>query len=154
MKLHHYKTTTFWTGNTGKGTESYRGYERAHTISAEGKIEINASSDPVFMGDRSKYNPEELLLASISSCHMLWYLHLCADAGIIVTAYIDHASATMTEDDEGGGRFSEAILHPVVTLADASNKERALALHIEAHKKCFIANSCNFPVKHEAVCEG
>ena len=153
MKQHHYKTTVTWTGNTGKGTESYRGYERAHTISAEGKIDIAASSDPAFLGDTTKYNPEELLLASLSSCHMLWWLHLCADAGIIVTAYSDHATGTMTEDPVGGGRFTEVVLHPVAVITDSSKKETALALHEEANKKCFISNSCNFPVRHEGVCE-
>ena len=152
MKQHHYKTTVTWTGNTGKGTESYRGYERAHTISAAGKIDIAASSDPAFLGDKTKYNPEELLLASLSSCHMLWWLHLCSDAGIIVTAYSDHASGTMEENASGGGHFAEVVLHPVATITDASKKEKALALHEEANKKCFIANSCNFPVKHEAIC--
>ena len=135
MKQHHYKTTLTWTGNTGKGTESYRGYERAHTISAEGKMDIAASSDPAFLGDKTKYNPEELFLGSISSCHMLWWLHLCADAGIIVTAYADRAEGTMVEDPVGGGRFTEVVLHPVATITDASKKEKALALHEEANKQ-------------------
>lgn len=152
MKDHQYKTNITWTGNTGKGTETYRGYERSHTVSTEGKPDILMSSDPAFSGDRGKYNPEDLLLISLSSCHMLWYLHLCADAGIVVTDYTDDASGTMTEDNEGG-RFTEVILHPQVKITDAAQKEKALALHVEAHKKCFIANSCNFPVRHEAVCD-
>lgn len=148
MKQHHYKTNIEWTGNTGSGTVSYKGYERSHTVSVEGKEKIYASSDTPFMGDGSKYNPEDFLLASLSSCHMLWYLHLCSDAGIIVTAYTDAAEGTMTEDP-AGGRFTEVILHPVVTITDPGRREDAMRLHDDAHKKCFIANSCNFPVKHQ-----
>ena len=149
-KNHHYKTNIEWTGNTGSGTVSYRGYERSHTISVEGKKDIAASSDAAFCGDISKHNPEDLLLASLSSCHMLWYLHLCADAGIIVTAYTDTAEGIMTEDSNGG-RFTEVTLHPVVTITDENRREEALRLHDPAHRKCFIANSCNFSVKHEPV---
>ncbi|MEJ7610997.1 MAG: OsmC family protein [Ferruginibacter sp.] len=152
MKQHHYNTRITWTGNTGKGTESYKGYERNHTISIEGKQEIAASSDPAFSGDAAKHNPEDLLLASLSSCHMLWYLHLCADNGIVVTAYSDHAEGTMTED-AAGGRFTEVILHPVVTVSDETKKDRANELHNDAHQKCFIANSCNFLIQHEPVCK-
>jgi len=148
-KLHHYKTTIQWTGNRGEGTSGYRNYDRAHTISVENKAVINGSSDPAFMGDASRHNPEDLLLASLSSCHMLWYLHLCADNGIIVTAYTDNATGIM-EENEQGGRFTEVTLHPLVMIKDASMIEKARELHAAANKKCFIANSCNFPVKHEA----
>ena len=149
-KLHHYKTTVEWTGNRGEGTSGYRSYDRAHTIQVDNKAVINGSSDPAFMGDASRYNPEDLLLASLSSCHMLWYLHLCADNGIIVMEYADHATGTM-EEDENGGQFKEVTLHPFVLVADSSMIEKAGALHKEAHQKCFIANSCNFPVNHEAT---
>lgn len=147
-KEHHYKTNIEWTGNSGTGTSSYKGYERSHVISIEGKQKIFASSDTPFNGDATKHNPEDFLLASLSSCHMLWYLHLCSDAGIIVTAYTDNAEGTMTEDP-AGGHFTEVALHPVVTITDESRKDEAMRLHDEAHKKCFIANSCNFPVRHE-----
>ena len=145
MKQHHYNIEVTWTGNTGEGTTSYTGYKRDHTISAEGKENIFASSDPAFKGDASKYNPEELFLASISTCHMLWFLHLAADAGIIVESYIDKAEAIM-EEWGSGGKFKEVILHPEISLKDESKRELLNSIHEEAHKACFIANSCNFPI--------
>lgn len=148
-KEHHYQAAITWTGNKGTGTQSYRAYERDHTIELAGKAPIYASSDPAFRGDPRRHNPEELLLASLASCHMLWYLHLCADQGIVVTGYQDQASGTMTESPDGSGRFIRVLLRPVVTLADPSQATQALALHAEANKKCFIANSCNFPVEHQ-----
>ena len=150
-KEHKYSAKIIWTGNTGKGTESYRGYKRSHEIAVNNKKTIEASSDPAFMGDEEKHNPEELFLSSLSSCHMLWYLHLCANAGIIVTAYSDEATGIMTEDDAGGGRFTEVILRPFVTIDNDLNITKATKLHDEANKKCFIANSCNFPVRHIPV---
>jgi len=148
-KTHHYNATIFWTGNRGTGTSGYRDYERSHTVSIEGKADILASSDPSFRGDNTKHNPEELFVASLSSCHMLWYLHLCADAGIVVTAYEDNAEGTMAENADGSGQFVEVILRPRVTFADPSQSEKAQNLHNEAHKMCFIARSCNFPVRHK-----
>jgi organic hydroperoxide reductase OsmC/OhrA len=150
-KEHHYAITTEWTGNTGTGTKTYASYERSHNLSIENKKTIFMSSDPAFRGDRTKHNPEDLLLASLSSCHMLWYLHLCADAGVVVISYTDHAEGTMQET-ENGGHFSSVTLHPVVKVAEASMIEKANALHHEANKKCFIANSCNFPVHHVPSC--
>jgi organic hydroperoxide reductase OsmC/OhrA len=151
-KQHHYTATIKWTGNKGEGTTKYDAYERSHTWSVEGKPDIACSSDIPFRGDARKHNPEDMLLASLSSCHMLWYLHLCADAGVIVVDYIDNPKGTMAQVEGGGGHFEEVVLHPVVTVADASMIEKANALHDEAHKKCFIANSCNFPVRHEVEC--
>ncbi|MCE3294566.1 MAG: OsmC family peroxiredoxin [Crocinitomicaceae bacterium] len=147
MKLHHYTLQITWTGNTGTGTSGYRNYERSHTIQAENKVTLEASSDPAFRGDASKYNPEELLLASLSSCHMLWFLHLCADKGIIVTAYEDRPTGIL---DEGSGRFTEATLNPIATINDPARLAELEGIHHEAHKLCFIANSVNFPVKHVA----
>lgn len=151
MKNHHYKTTIHWTGNKGTGTSGYRDYERSHTISAENKVVIEGSSDPAFRGDRTKYNPEEMLLSSLSSCHMLWYLHFCSEAGIIVTEYTDEASGIMAETASGSGHFTEVTLHPRVTVAEASMIEKAEQLHHKANEYCFIANSVNFPVKHIPV---
>ena len=147
MKEHHYHTNLQWTGNTGKGTETYRGYERAHVISVQGKPDIACSSDPSFRGDRSKYNPEEMFLASLSSCHMLWFLHLCSDAGVVVLEYTDSATGTMIESDDGNGKFKEVILHPHVKVKEEWMMEKVNALHDKAHHFCFIANSCNFPVQ-------
>ncbi len=144
---HHYAATITWTGNNGEGTAKYDVYERSHTLSIDGKPDILCSSDTPFRGDGSKHNPEDALLYSLSSCHMLWYLHLCADAGVIVTAYTDNATGVLTMGDPA--RFTEVILHPVVTVKDASMIDKANALHDMAHKKCFIANSVNFPVTHQ-----
>ena len=145
---HRYSVTVTWTGNTGTGTSTYRSYERAHEISAEGKPAIGASSDPVFRGDRTRWNPEELLVAALSSCHQLWYLHLCADAGIVVVEYVDHAEGVMEETPDGAGQFARVMLRPTVTIS-AGDAARAKELHHEAHAKCFIARSVNFPVECE-----
>lgn len=149
QKRHHYAARSEWTGNLGEGTASYRAYSRDHVITAAGKPELLGSSDPAFRGDASRWNPEDLLLASLASCHMLWYLHLCAEAKIVVLVYGDDALGTMVETADGGGRFEEAVLRPQATLAAGGDVARALALHEEAHRLCFIANSVNFPVRIE-----
>ncbi|NUN99091.1 MAG: OsmC family protein [Saprospiraceae bacterium] len=150
---HHYRLTLQWTGNKGTGTSHYRAYERSHTIIADNKVEILGSSDPAFRGDPTKHNPEELLVAALSSCHMLSYLHLCAVAGVVVTAYVDQASGTMVETADGGGHFTEVTLNPVVTVAEPAMMEKANALHGKASEVCFIANSVNFPVHHRPTCK-
>lgn len=146
---HHYKATIKWTGNKGEGTTDYRTYERTHIVSIDNKTDILGSSDPAFRGDKTKHNPEDLLLSSLSACHMLWYLHLCAEAGIIVTDYLDNATGIMTEISNGGGRFTEVTLNPAVTVADPSMIDKANELHKKANELCFIANSVNFPVRHQ-----
>jgi organic hydroperoxide reductase OsmC/OhrA len=151
MKQHHYKVTVVWTGNEGRGTASYGGYSRAHLITALGKPPIEGSSDPAFRGDPARWNPEELLLASLAACHKLWYLHLCAASGICVTAYEDTAEAIMAEAADGSGRFISAILRPRVTVAAGCDLVLAEALHGRAHEMCFIARSMNFPVQHHPV---
>lgn len=151
MKEHTYKTTIRWTGNTGSGTSAYRSYARSHLIQTDHKPAIPGSSDPDFLGDGSVYNPEELLVASLAACHMLWYLHLCAEGGVIVTAYEDDAAGMMAQDPAGGGRFTRVVLHPVVTIQDPSMADRSIAFHEKARQLCFIANSVNFPVDCEPV---
>lgn len=151
IREHHYNVSLSWTGNTGKGTAGYREYERSYTVQVNGKPGIYGSSDPLFRGDRGKYNPEELLVASLSSCHMLWYLHLCAEAGIVVVDYSDNAIGTMEETDNGGGKFKEVILNPFVVITDESQIETAIELHTRANELCFIASSVNFPVHHRPV---
>jgi organic hydroperoxide reductase OsmC/OhrA len=147
---HHYQTRTEWTGNLGSGTSHYAAYTRNHLLQAPGKSsQILGSSDPAFRGDPSRYNPEELLVASLSACHMLWFLHLCAVNEVVVLEYLDEATGIMEETANGGGHFSEVTLYPQVKLADAAMIERAKPLHAKANELCFIANSCNFPVKHE-----
>lgn len=149
MGTHHYEADIVWTGNTGLGTATYKDYERAHEVRIEGKPTIPGSSDPSFRGDRTRYNPEELLVASLSQCHMLWFLHLASVNGVVVTDYRDHATGTMAEHPDGSGRFTEVVLNPVVTVADPETREKAQALHEKAHALCFIAASVNFPVRHE-----
>lgn len=149
-RTHVYATRTEWTGNDGEGTRTYRSYRRDHTLEAPGKAPILASSDPQFRGEASRYNPEELLIASLSSCHMLWYLHVCAVNGVNVVAYLDSASGELETGQDGSGQFSRVVLHPKVTISAGSDKEKALALHEEAHRFCFIARSVNFPVEIEA----
>ncbi|MCQ4158850.1 OsmC family protein [Roseomonas sp. GC11] len=150
-KLHHYAVTVLWTGNEGAGTATYRGYRRAHRITAAGKPPIEGSSDPSFRGDPARWNPEELLLASLSACHKLWYLGLCAGAGVVVTGYEDAAEGTMLEEASGAGQFTEVTLRPRVTLAPGSDLAEAEALHHTAHAMCFVARSVNFPVLHQPV---
>lgn len=150
-KEHHYNARVTWTGNRGEGTAHYKGYDRSHNISINNKPDIQGSSDTPFLGDPTRHNPEDLLLASLSACHMLWYLHLCADNGIIVTDYHDEATGTMLQTEQGG-HFTQVILHPQVTITDSNKISLAIQLHDAAHKNCFIANSCNFPVTHEPVC--
>jgi organic hydroperoxide reductase OsmC/OhrA len=148
-KQHRYAARVTWTGNQGVGTKGYRDYGREHEICAAGKPSIPGSSDPGFRGDASRWNPEELLVASVSACHKLWYLHLCAVNGVVVTAYDDAAEGVMVETADGGGHFASVTLRPRIALAAGSDPARAAALHHEAHEKCFIANSVNFPVTVE-----
>jgi organic hydroperoxide reductase OsmC/OhrA len=149
VKTHTYSAYLHWTAADGVGTANYRSYSRDHTIAFEGKAEIEASSDPAFRGDGARYNPEELLVASLSSCHMLWYLHLCSVNGTRVIDYRDDAVGTMEEDGGGSARFIKVKLRPVVTLAGDGDRAKLLALHEEAHRLCFIARSVNFPVTVE-----
>ncbi|WP_213878602.1 OsmC family protein [Pseudomonas sp. dw_358] len=148
---HDYQVQVVWTGNTGNGTASYRGYSRAHQLHAEGKPLIEGSADPAFRGDSTCWNPEELLVASLAACHKLWYLGLCAEAGVCVLAYADNALGTMVEERDGAGQFSSVVLRPRIVLAPGSDLEKARALHHVAHEKCFIARSVNFAVRHEAL---
>jgi organic hydroperoxide reductase OsmC/OhrA len=147
--IHHYAATITWTGNTGAGTTDYKAYERSHTAAIQGKAEITCSSDPKFRGDGQKHNPEDLLVTSLSSCHMLWYLHLCSAHGVIVTAYTDEATGVMEENADGSGQFVEVTLTPRVTVKEESMVARSLELHEEANKMCFIARSVRFPVRHK-----
>ena len=150
MKQHNYILRVNWTGNKGEGTSGYKSYNRNHEIVIEGKEIIKGSSDPTFLGDATKHNPEELLLASISSCHMLWYLHLCSDVGIVVTTYTDNAKGIMEETADGGGKFTSVTLYPTIGLKNIEQKEMADELHVKANDLCFIANSLNFKVAHKA----
>ena len=148
---HTYSVTVTWTGNNGPGTSDYRAYGRQHEIAAAGKPSIPGSADPAFRGDRARWNPEEQLVAALSTCHMLWYLHLCAEAGIAVQSYQDVAEGVMQERPDGGGQFTEVVLQPEIAVPAGTDIETARALHAKAHTMCFIGNSVNFPVRHEPV---
>lgn len=149
MTAHTYELTVTWTGNRGGGTTGVRDYSRDHDVAALGPPVIAGTADPAFLGDPGRWNPEQLFTASIAQCHMLWYLGLCARAGVVVTDYVDQAVGTMTEEGGGKARFSEVLLRPRVTVASADQVERAVALHEKAHEMCFIAQSVNFEVKHD-----
>ncbi len=151
MLPHYYKAIIEWTGNLGSGTINYQAYSRDYLVKMDGDKIIKGSSDPVFRGDPNRFNPEELLLASLSACHMLWYLHLCAENNIVVTAYTDEAKATMVMHANGSGNISEVILNPHVKIANSAMAEQAKHLHKQANKMCFIANSVNFTVSHHVV---
>ena len=146
---HRYAVSLTWNGNLGTGTSSYRDYSRNYEIVSEGKPAIQGSADPAFRGDRSRWNPEELLVASLSACHKLSYLYLASEAGISVTAYTDRPEGVMEVGRDGAGRFKSVVLHPNVTVAKGSDLERPRTLHKPAHEKCFIANTVNFPVECE-----
>jgi organic hydroperoxide reductase OsmC/OhrA/chorismate mutase len=149
---HHYHATIDWTGNRGTGASEYRAYSRDHIIAAGGKPVIPGSSDAAFLGDAARWNPEDLLVASLSACHQLVYLYMCAMAGIVVLGYHDDASGTMAEDTAtGSGHFRQVILRPRVTIRPEDDIELARHLHHDAAAKCFIANSVNFVVAHDPV---
>lgn len=143
---HRYRVEVEWTGNRGSGTSAYRAYDRDHVIRIDGKPELAGSADPAFFGNPARHNPEDLLLAALSACHMMSYLHMATVAGVVVVAYTDHAEAVMATEGKGG-HFVEAVLHPVVTISAESDSAKALAAHDDAHHACFIANSVNFPVR-------
>jgi len=149
-RVHSYKVALTWTGNRGSGTSAYLAYSRAHEVTAPGRPVLLGSSDPVFRGEPDRWNPEQLFVVALSQCHLLWYLHLCAEAGVVVTGYCDAPVGTMVDSGDRG-HFTEVVLRPQVTVADAGMVERATDLHKATHQACYIANSVNFPVRHEPV---
>ena len=148
---HHYSLTIKWSGNKGTGTSNYKAYERSHIITINQKPDLQASADPAFRGDPTKHNPEDLMVASLSSCHMLSYLYVCTLEGIIVVDYIDNATATMIVNPDASGQFTEVTLSPVVTITDQALVAKANELHKRANQLCFIANSVNFPIHHNVI---
>jgi organic hydroperoxide reductase OsmC/OhrA len=152
MRTHHYGITTRWTGNLGTGTSAYGAYSRNHELLAEGKgMSIPGSSDPLFRGDGARYNPEELLVGALSACHMLWVLHLAADAGIVIAEYSDEAIGEMIEREDGSGEFTRVVLRPRMSITDAGRTAEAVAIHHRAHRVCALARSVNFAVECEPV---
>ena len=151
MTSHHYSLQTIWTGNKGDGTASYRAYDRNHTIKIEGKPDLFGSADPTFRGDKSRHNPEDLLLAALSACHMMSFLHVCVTENVVVTAYEDNATGEMIVNADGSGRFTSVTLNPIVTVSTSEMAAKLDDLHHRANKLCFIANSVNFPVYHKRI---
>jgi len=152
-KTHHYEAQIAWTGAGESGTKNYKSYSRYYNVNVAGKPAIAGSSDPAFRGDPVCHNPEDMLVASVSSCHMLWYLHLCSVSGVTVTSYVDDAVGVMEEDASGKGRFTKITLYPKITITAMSNMEKAQSAHKKANEMCFIANSLNCPIDHEASIE-
>lgn len=150
---HDYTARVAWTGNTGQGTLDYHGYLRTWDIKTEGKSVVHCSNDPLLGGDAGLHNPEDLLIASVSSCHMLWYLHLASTAGVVVVAYEDNPVGTGELGSDGAGRFVSVTLRPTITLAPGMDRARADAVHGQIHRYCFIARSLNFPVTIKAAYE-
>ena len=153
MHEHHYRLRTVWNGNKGSGTSHVSAYERSHTITIAGKPELQLTTDNAKFGDKSKLNPEDLLVAAISSCHMMSYLYLCALEGVVVVEYTDDATGTMIEDPKGGGHFTGVTLNPICIVAESGMIDKAVALHHKAHEICYIANSVNFDVHNKPVCK-
>jgi organic hydroperoxide reductase OsmC/OhrA len=154
-RTHEYRITNRWTGNLGSGTSAYAAYSRAHECGGPGKsAPIPGSSDVAFRGDPARYNPEELLVGALSACHMLWVLHLCADAGIVVTEYCDEAWGEMVEHADGSGEFTRVVLRPRMRITDGARAAEAVAIHQRAHAVCCLARSVKFPVEHEPVVSG
>jgi organic hydroperoxide reductase OsmC/OhrA len=151
MAQHPYTSRVVWTGNRGEGTKTYRGYDRTWQIATPGKPIVECSNDPLLGGDKSKPNPEDLLLSALSSCHMLWYLHLASDAGIVVMSYEDNPVGIGETSPNGAGRFLSATLKPRIEVKSGADLKRAEAIHHEIHQFCFIARSVNFPVNYEPV---
>ena len=153
---HRYALTVRWTGNLGAGTSTYRGYSRDHDVEIAGLPVLRGSADPTFHGDRQRYNPEQLLLAALSQCHMLSFLHVAVKHGVVVTAYEDRADGLMRTNRDGSGQFESVTLKPRATVAEPVAPELLEELHVEANKVCFIARSVNFPVLHQptAAVEG
>ena|SRR5579883_2802948 len=149
-RYHHYHLVNRWTGNLGKGTAAYTAYSRNFELQDGGKsAAIAGSSDPAFRGDPARYNPEELLLGALSSCHMLWVLHLCADAGITITEYTDEPVGDVVQNPDGSGEFTRVLLRPKMTITDAARIPEAMEVHDKVREVCALARSVNFPVEHE-----
>ena len=149
---HNYKLTAVWNGNKAEGTRNIKTYDRSHTITIQGKPKLFLTTDNSFVGDKTKLNPEDLLVTAISSCHLLSYLYACALEDVVITSYTDNATGIMIEKENGGGSFKEVCLNPFCTVAEESMVEKAIELHHKAHEICYIANSVNFEVKCNPTC--
>lgn len=150
MTQHAYSSAIEWTGNRGTGTATYRGYDRTWQVVTPCKPIIACSNDPLLGGDPTLHNPEDMLISALASCHMLWFLHLASNAGVVVQSYVDAPEAIGETLPDGASRFLSAVLRPTIGLAPGMDRMVADAVHAEIHKVCFIARSVNFPVTIEA----
>ncbi|MFC7945298.1 OsmC family protein [Microbacterium oxydans] len=150
-RSHHYEILVEWVGNLGSGTSSYRAFSRDHVVTAATTPPILASSDVAFRGDPGRWNPEQLFLSAIAQCHMLWFLHLASQAGVIVLSYVDAPSGEMIEQDDGRGRFETIVLRPLVTITAESDPAFAQSLHSTVADYCYIARSVSVPIVHHPV---
>ena len=117
-------------------------YSRSHGWRFDGGVEVPASSAPDLHGDPSCVDPEEAFVASISSCHMLWFLHLAADRGFHVRTYTDRAVGHMNRVDRGVIAITDVDLHPEIEwVGDVPDARTTAEIHDESHHRCFIANS-------------
>ena len=148
---HLFKAEAKWTSKQEDSTKRF--YIKSHTILIDGKLVLHVSAAKAFKGDPELYNPEDLLLSSLVSCHMMSYLYVCSQNGIEVLEYSDNAEATLETYADGSGRFVTVTLNPKATIANPDKIQMALDLHQKANQLCFIANSCNFPILHNANCE-
>lgn len=146
--LHSFNVSVTWTGAGAEGTTSYTSYSRDHEVVIEGKPPLLGSADTAFRGDASRYSPEDLFVAALSQCHMLWALHMAARAGVVVVGYSDRATGTMRVESAGAGQFIEVTLHPQLTVLGDVEDSVVAKIHQDAHAHCFIARSVNFPVRH------
>ncbi|OXB02804.1 OsmC family protein [Flavobacterium pectinovorum] len=150
---HLFKAELNWASSPNPEQSASKFYSKSHKIVIEGKPVLNVSAAKAFKGDPELYNPEDLLLSSLVSCHMMSYLYVCSQNGIEILEYSDNAEATLEVNPDGSGRFVEVLLNPKVKISNQDKIDLAIELHTKANQLCFIANSCNFPVLHEASCE-
>jgi organic hydroperoxide reductase OsmC/OhrA len=149
--LHLYTVDVRWTGAGDTGTTAYTAYGRDHEVRVEGRPVLPGSADPAFRGDPTRWSPEQLFVAALSQCHMLWFLHLASADGVVVVGYEDEAVGRMRVESAGAGQFTDVVLHPRITVRGDVDDARVAEVHRRAHEHCFIARSVNFPVRHEPV---
>src|SRR5690625_6535368 len=134
--LQTYSVIVDWHGAGDRGTESYTSYGRDHVVRIEGKPPLPGSSDLAFRGDADRYSPEDLFVAALAQCHMLWFLHKAAMAGVAVTGYTDRATGTMRVAVAGAGQVTEVVLHPKGEAAEPGAEAGGADPHQQATDHC------------------
>lgn len=146
---HTFEAHLSWTKPDEASSNRKRIYGKTHLMQINGKQDLTISAAKAFKGDPALHNPEDQLLSSIMSCHMMSFLYVCSQHNMEVFSYKDKATAILETYEDGSGKIVSVSLFPQVIIADHNQIELANALHVKANKLCFIANSCNFPVQHE-----